>query len=166
MWSSQTWDLEVKRVLAELQALLRPGGSIVILETLGTLMTMKMMMMVVMMTTINTKMAMKMMMLTKHHARAGTGNEEPNRRNLMYSLLEEVGFRFRWFRTDYRFADWDEAVALSRFFFGNKVHPPAPTLHHLHPHHPLHLHDGDGMMVGGRSGGGAKSQAAKRTNRT
>jgi hypothetical protein len=52
---------------------------------------------------------------------AGTGNEEPNRRNLFYALLEEAGFHFRWFRTDYRFVDWDEAIALTRFFFGNKV---------------------------------------------
>ncbi|ELR20141.1 methyltransferase domain containing protein [Acanthamoeba castellanii str. Neff] len=84
VWSSLTWDVEVKRVLADLRALLRPHGSLVILETLGT------------------------------------GNEEPNRRNLFYALLEEAGFHFRWFRTDYRFVDWDEAIALTRFFFGNK----------------------------------------------
>lgn len=85
VWSSLTWDVEVKRVLADLRALLRPHGSLVILETLGT------------------------------------GNEEPNRRNLFYALLEEAGFHFQWFRTDYRFVDWDEAIALTRFFFGNKV---------------------------------------------
>jgi hypothetical protein len=116
VWSSETWDVEVKRVLADIHALLRPHGSIVILETLGT------------------PPRVLIITITHHHhlltcvcgTCAGTGNEEPNRRNLMYALLEEAGFHYRWFRTDYRFADWDEAIALTRFFFGNKVPPVYP----------------------------------------
>ncbi len=51
----------------------------------------------------------------------GTGAHEPQRKNLFYSLLEENKFKFSWFRTDYRFDSVEEAVSLTRFFFGHKV---------------------------------------------
>ncbi len=51
----------------------------------------------------------------------GTGVREPQRKNLFYSLLEENKFCYSWFRTDYRFESVEEAISLTRFFFGHKV---------------------------------------------
>lgn len=56
----------------------------------------------------------------------GTGTESPRAptRGLAdyYRWLEEVhGFKRRWLRTDYRFESPEEAVSLTRFFFGDEL---------------------------------------------
>jgi ubiquinone/menaquinone biosynthesis C-methylase UbiE len=54
----------------------------------------------------------------------GTGNESPVRLEHLkdfYPWLDEVGFQNKWIRTDYKFKSLDEAVHLSRFFFGAEL---------------------------------------------
>jgi ubiquinone/menaquinone biosynthesis C-methylase UbiE len=83
-----TWRVELDTVLAEMRRVLRPGGMILLLETLGT------------------------------------GCEQPDPPPKLvpyYDYLEAGGFQRRWIRTDYRFADRDEAESLTRFFFGEAM---------------------------------------------
>ena len=54
----------------------------------------------------------------------GTGNEEPVRLEHVepvYQWLEANGFDSQWIRTDYRFESLEEAIELSRFFFGDEL---------------------------------------------
>ena len=54
----------------------------------------------------------------------GTGYESPNPPEHLldyFSYLEERGFQFQWFRTDYRFDSLEEAEDLSGFFFGKEM---------------------------------------------
>ena len=54
----------------------------------------------------------------------GTGNEEPIRLEHVestYQWLDANGFQSTWIRTDYKFASLEEAVELSRFFFGDEL---------------------------------------------
>ena len=54
----------------------------------------------------------------------GTGNESPIKLKHLenyYPWLEEVGFKHKWIRTDYKFASLEEAEYLSRFFFGDEL---------------------------------------------
>ena len=54
----------------------------------------------------------------------GTGNEEPMRLEHVeptYQWLDTNGFENKWIRTDYKFASMEEAVELSRFFFGDEL---------------------------------------------
>jgi ubiquinone/menaquinone biosynthesis C-methylase UbiE len=51
----------------------------------------------------------------------GTGFENPNPPPHLlnyFDYLKEKGFSSTWFRTDYRFASFEEALQLSGFFFG------------------------------------------------
>ena len=54
----------------------------------------------------------------------GTGNEEPIRLEHVestYQWLDANGFQSTWIRTDYKFASLEEAIELSRFFFGDEL---------------------------------------------
>jgi len=54
----------------------------------------------------------------------GTGNESPIKLDHLkdfYSWLDEIGFDYKWIRTDYRFDSLEEAEYLSRFFFGDDL---------------------------------------------
>ena len=56
----------------------------------------------------------------------GTGRETPQPPNSVlaeyYRWLEhDQGFSAQWIRTDYRFESLDEAVQLTRFFFGDEL---------------------------------------------
>ena len=54
----------------------------------------------------------------------GTGNESPVRLEHVestYRWLDSSGFQNKWIRTDYQFESIDEAVELSRFFFGDEL---------------------------------------------
>lgn len=54
----------------------------------------------------------------------GTGNEEPIRLphvESTYQWLDANGFASKWIRTDYKFESLEEAVELSRFFFGEEL---------------------------------------------
>jgi ubiquinone/menaquinone biosynthesis C-methylase UbiE len=54
----------------------------------------------------------------------GTGNEEPVRLEHVestYQWLDANGFENKWIRTDYKFDSLDEAIELSRFFFGDEL---------------------------------------------
>jgi ubiquinone/menaquinone biosynthesis C-methylase UbiE len=54
----------------------------------------------------------------------GTGNEEPIRLEHVestYQWLDAHGFENKWIRTDYKFESLEEAIDLSRFFFGDEL---------------------------------------------
>jgi ubiquinone/menaquinone biosynthesis C-methylase UbiE len=54
----------------------------------------------------------------------GTGNESPIRLEHLkdfYPWLDQVGFKYKWIRTDYKFESLQEAEELSRFFFGDEL---------------------------------------------
>lgn len=54
----------------------------------------------------------------------GTGNEAPVRLEHVestYNWLDANGFESKWIRTDYKFDSLEEAVELSRFFFGDEL---------------------------------------------
>jgi ubiquinone/menaquinone biosynthesis C-methylase UbiE len=54
----------------------------------------------------------------------GTGNEEPVRLEHVestYQWLDANDFENKWIRTDYRFESIEEAIELSRFFFGDEL---------------------------------------------
>lgn len=54
----------------------------------------------------------------------GTGNEEPVRLEHVestYQWLDANGFENKWIRTDYKFDSTEEAIELSRFFFGDDL---------------------------------------------
>jgi ubiquinone/menaquinone biosynthesis C-methylase UbiE len=88
LWSKGSWRADLDAVLAEMSRVLRPGGSIVILETLGT----------------------------GHETPHPPGELQP-----YFERLAELGFEQTWIRTDYRFASPEEAVELTRFFFGEAL---------------------------------------------
>jgi ubiquinone/menaquinone biosynthesis C-methylase UbiE len=53
----------------------------------------------------------------------GTGYETPNpppHLNAYFEYLKQKGFSSSWFRTDYQFSSYDEALELSGFFFGEE----------------------------------------------
>jgi ubiquinone/menaquinone biosynthesis C-methylase UbiE len=89
-WYPDTWKEEIGRALAEMHRVLSPGGTIIILETMGT----------------------------------GRETPEPPVEGLarFYAWLEgELGFSYRWIRTDYRFDNPEQAADLTRFFFGGDL---------------------------------------------
>ncbi len=54
----------------------------------------------------------------------GTGYREPNPPPFMldyFSFLAEIGMQSTWIRTDYQFESLEEAVTLTRFFFGDEL---------------------------------------------
>jgi hypothetical protein len=70
--------------------IVRPGGTIILLETLGT---------------------------NRQTPRPPT----PELATFFDWLENAHGFRRTWIRTDYRFASLQEAVELTRFFFGDEM---------------------------------------------
>lgn len=89
-WHPDDWRNQIGQSLAEMKRVLRPGGAVIILETLGT------------------------------------GHEMPQPPTPALAayhdwLENEHGFSAIWIRTDYRFASVGEAVALTRFFFGDNL---------------------------------------------
>jgi ubiquinone/menaquinone biosynthesis C-methylase UbiE len=54
----------------------------------------------------------------------GTGFKKPTpppHLTSYFDYLQEAGFQYSWVRTDYHFTDLDEAVSISRFFFGEEL---------------------------------------------
>lgn len=54
----------------------------------------------------------------------GTGHEAPHPPDILkdyLAYLDEAGFSSTWIRTDFKFESLDEAMALSRFFFGEEL---------------------------------------------
>jgi ubiquinone/menaquinone biosynthesis C-methylase UbiE len=89
-WQPATWREEIGKALAEMRRVLRPGGTAILLETLGT----------------------------------GRETPQPPTPELaaFYEWLEvEHKFKRTWIRTDYRFASLEEAIDLTRFFFGEEL---------------------------------------------
>lgn len=88
VWNQENGQAELDKWLNETQRVLRPGGTIILFESLGT------------------------------------GNEEPVRLEHVestYRWLDVNGFQNKWIRTDYRFDSLEEAIELSRFFFGEEL---------------------------------------------
>lgn len=89
-WYPNTWREEIGKALEEMYRVVRPGGTAILLETLGT----------------------------------GLETPEPptsELANLYRWLQAEHGFENTWIRTDYHFASLDEAIQLTRFFFGDEL---------------------------------------------
>ena len=84
----EPWREPLREVFGRLEQLLRPGGMIIILETIGT---------------------------------GFTSHNPPDFMLDYFSFLDELGFQSRWIRTDYQFESAQEAVELSRFFFGDEL---------------------------------------------
>jgi ubiquinone/menaquinone biosynthesis C-methylase UbiE len=86
-WWPQDWQQEIGRALDELTRVLRPGGMVIVVETMGT-----------------------------GEERAAPPNETLAE---YYAWLEQTrGFSRRDIRTDYQFADVEEAARVLGFFFG------------------------------------------------
>jgi ubiquinone/menaquinone biosynthesis C-methylase UbiE len=88
VWHEATWQHELGRALGEIERVLRPGGTVIILETMGT------------------------------------GYTTPNPpANLLpyFAYLECAGFASTWIRTDYAFANRQEASRIAGFFFGAEI---------------------------------------------
>lgn len=89
-WYGDEWRSQVIMIIQEMKRVVRSGGTILIIETLGT----------------------------------GRSSPEPPTSGLAhyYELLEnELDFQNTWVRTDYAFLSLSEAIALSRFFFGDEL---------------------------------------------
>jgi ubiquinone/menaquinone biosynthesis C-methylase UbiE len=89
-WYPRRWRQEIGRALAEMARVVRPGGAIILLETLGT---------------------------NRETPRPPT----PGLTEFFAWLEQEHDFQRTWIRTDYRFASVQEAVTLTRFFFGDEM---------------------------------------------
>ena len=88
VWNQENGHGELNAWLKEMKRVLRPGGTIILLESLGT------------------------------------GNEAPVRLahvESTYNWLDANGFESKWIRTDYKFESLEEAIELSRFFFGDEL---------------------------------------------
>lgn len=85
----ERWEDNLDEIIAEMKRVLRPGGAIILFETLGT------------------------------------GHETPSAPDFLRpyyaKLAEPYGFSHRWIRTDYSFADVQQAERLARFFFGDEL---------------------------------------------
>jgi ubiquinone/menaquinone biosynthesis C-methylase UbiE len=82
------WRSELAAVIAEAERVLKPGGAIILLETMGV------------------------------------GHESPSPPSHLvpyFDYLEENGFSRQWIRTDFKFDSPEQAVDLTRFFFGDRV---------------------------------------------
>lgn len=89
-WFSKNWSAQVDGAIQEMVRVTRPGGSLMIIETLGT------------------------GSLEPAPPSIGLGN--------YYHRLEKYwGFIRTIITTDYKFQNLDEAVDLSRFFFGEQL---------------------------------------------
>lgn len=87
VWGGKTWQKEIDKGLDEAKRLLKPGGTLMILENFGT------------------------------------GYETPNpppHLDGYFSHLTSKGFSQTWFRTDFKFNSFEEALELSGFFFGEQ----------------------------------------------
>jgi len=123
----QDWKEEVKKALAEFQRLLRPGGKMIIIETLGSSL----------LRMLSSPYSFLSALFTQHLfvdpillifliflPSTGTGYENPHRLDVLvpyFDLLESLGFSHKSIRTDYKFESLNEAEELARFFFGNEL---------------------------------------------
>jgi ubiquinone/menaquinone biosynthesis C-methylase UbiE len=89
-WHGESWVDPMNAMLAEMRRVTKPGGTMILLETMGT----------------------------------GVKIPTPPTEGLatLYAWWErEHGFQHRALRTDYQFASLDEAVSLTKFFFGDEL---------------------------------------------
>ena len=88
-WHPKTWREQTDAMLGEMARVLKPGGTAILIETMGT------------------------------------GTRQPlaprNLRQLYDHWERDLGFSYRWIRTDYQFASPQEADELMRFFFGDEL---------------------------------------------
>jgi ubiquinone/menaquinone biosynthesis C-methylase UbiE len=87
-WNRKDWQTELDKGLCEMERVVKPGGTMIIIETQGT----------------------------------GFETPHPPKHLLEYfPYLEKRGFSGTWFRTDYQFANKEEAHELTSFFFGEEL---------------------------------------------
>ncbi len=89
-WHPEDWHKVIDSYLDEMIRVLKPGGTAILIETMGT----------------------------------GVEVATPPNQALAeyYAYLEQnKNFTHRWIRTDYKFADIEEAERLNRFFFGDEL---------------------------------------------
>lgn len=89
-WYPDAWPVMIEQCLSEMKRIVTQGGTVIILETLGT----------------------------------GRETPQPPTDALAgyYSyMVNELGFTESWVRSDYHFQSLDEALHLSRFFFGEEL---------------------------------------------
>lgn len=89
-WHPDAWQEAIGAMLAEMERVTKPGGTMILLETLGT----------------------------------GRKTPAPPTDGLaaLYAWWEQThGFQHQALRTDYQFASLEEAVSLTRFFFGDEL---------------------------------------------
>lgn len=89
-WTPERWQQELDKMLSEMFRVLKPGGTAILIETMGT------------------------------------GQRQPQAPSealaTLYAYLEDQhAFHYRWVRTDFQFADVQEADELIRFFFGDEM---------------------------------------------
>jgi ubiquinone/menaquinone biosynthesis C-methylase UbiE len=89
-WYPDSWRQEIGRALDEMARVLRPGGTIILLETLGT----------------------------NHETPLPP---TPGLVAFFTWLEQKRGFQRAWIRTDYSFDSVQEAIDLTRFFFGDDM---------------------------------------------
>ena len=88
--AGEAWQIALEKGLDEVRRVLRPGGQLILIESLGT------------------------------------GYEAPHAPDVLVEYLDYLnthGFTSKWVRTDYRFADLEEAKVLTTFFFGEDALP-------------------------------------------
>jgi ubiquinone/menaquinone biosynthesis C-methylase UbiE len=94
VWGGEEWKSSLEDGLREIERIIRPGGTVIIIETLGT--------------------GYEKPNPPEHlNAYFDWLTEAP--------FGDGTGFEHGWMRTDYRFESLEEAVELSTFFFGEEI---------------------------------------------
>jgi ubiquinone/menaquinone biosynthesis C-methylase UbiE len=87
-WYPASWNKELDKAFAEIERIVRPGGTILLIETQGT----------------------------------GYSSPHPPPHLMNYfDYMERAGFTRSWIRTDYKFENLDDAVSITKFFFGEEL---------------------------------------------
>lgn len=87
-WYPASWKKELNKAFEEIERILRPGGTILLIETQGT--------------------------------GYSSPNPPPHLKNY-FEYLARAGFTFSWIRSDYKFKNLDEAVSITKYFFGEEL---------------------------------------------
>jgi ubiquinone/menaquinone biosynthesis C-methylase UbiE len=87
-WYPASWKKELDKAFMEIERIVRPGGTILLIETQGT---------------------------------GYSSPYPPPHLENYFKYLEDAGFTFSWIRTDYKFMNLEEAVTITKYFFGEEL---------------------------------------------